>query len=46
MIIRWINDVLKLLLNDRKYRFLIYYPNFSVDNIFVNEGFNIIYIIN
>ncbi len=45
MITRWTNDVLKLPLNDRKHRFSIYYPDFSVDNIFVDEGFNITCII-
>jgi len=44
-IIRWTNNVSKFPLNDRKHRFSIYYPDFSVDNIFINEGFNITYII-
>ena len=45
IIIRRTNDISNTLLNDRQYRFSIYYPDFSVDNIFVNEDFNITYII-
>ncbi len=45
MITRWTNNVSKFLLDDRKHRFSIYYPDFSVDNIFVDEGFNITCII-
>ncbi len=45
MIIRRTNDISKSPLNDRKHRFSIYHPNFSVDNIFVDEGFNITCII-
>lgn len=40
------NNVLKFPLNNYKYRFLIYYPNFNINNNFINKGFNIIYIIN
>ena len=45
MITKWTNDVLKFLLNDRKHRFSIHHPDFSVDNIFVDEGSNITCII-
>ena len=45
MIIRRTNDVSNTLLNDRKYRFSIHHPDFSVDNIFVDENFNITCII-
>ena len=45
MITRWSNDVSNTLLNDRKYRFSIHHPDFSVDNIFVDEDFNITCII-
>ncbi len=34
------NDGLNTLLNDRKYWFSIHHPDFSVDNIFVDEDFN------
>ena len=45
IITRRTNDVSNTLLNARQYRFSIYHPDFSVDNIFVNEDFNITYII-
>ena len=45
MITRWTDDVSKFLLNDRKHRFSIHHPDFSVDNIFVDEDFNITCII-
>ena len=45
MITRRTNDVSNILLNDRKYRFSIHHPDFSVDNIFVDEDFNITCII-
>ena len=44
-ITRWTNNVSKFPLNDRKHRFPIHHPDFSVDNIFVDEGFNITCII-
>ncbi len=45
MITRWTNNASKFLLDDRKHRFSIHHPDFSVDNIFVDEGFNITCII-
>lgn len=35
------NDISNTFLNDRQYRFSIYHFDFSVDNIFVDEDFNI-----
>ncbi len=45
MITRRTNDVSKFLLNDHKHRFFIHHSDFSVDNIFVDEDFNITCII-
>ena len=45
IIARRTNDVSKPLLNDRQYRFSIHHPDFSVDNIFADEDFNITCII-
>jgi len=45
MITRWTNDVSKFPSNDCKHRFSFHHPDFSVDNIFVDEGFNITCII-
>lgn len=45
MITRWTNDVSKPLLNDHTDRFSIHHPDLSVDNIFVDEDFNITCII-
>ncbi|KAL8742709.1 MAG: hypothetical protein Q9190_004848 [Brigantiaea leucoxantha] len=45
MVSRCTNDVSKFSLNERKHRFPIYHPDFSVDNIFVDEDFNITCII-
>ena len=42
---KWTNNISKFPLNDRKHRFSIHHPDFSVDNIFVDEGFNITCII-
>ncbi len=45
MITMWMNNVSKFSLNDHKHQFLIYHPDFSVNNIFVDEEFNITCII-
>ena len=45
IITRRTNDISNTLLNDRQYRFSIHHPDFSVDNIFVDEDFNITCII-
>ena len=39
------NNVSNTLLNDRQYRFSIYHPDFSINNIFVDKDFNITCII-
>ena len=44
IITRWTNKS-DFPLNDRRHRFSIHHPDFSVDNIFVDEGFNITCII-
>lgn len=44
MITKWTNKS-KFPLNDCKHRFAIHHPDFSVDNIFVDEAFNITCII-
>ena len=46
MIINLTSHTLKFSLNNLEHRFSIHYSNLNVDNIFVNEDFNIIYIIN
>lgn len=45
MIARRTNDVSNTPLGDRRYRFSLHHPDFSVDNIFVDEDFNITCII-
>ena len=45
MITRWTNDVSKFHLNDCKHQFFIHHSDFSIDNIFVDEDFNITCII-
>ena len=45
IITSWTNDVSKAVLKDRKYPFSIHHPDFSVDNIFVDDDFNITCII-
>lgn len=44
-ITKWTNNVSNYPLNDRKHRFSIHHSDFSVDNIFVDEAFNITCII-